>query len=48
MRRLFENKLILESDRKIELLREHVKSLQEGRPAVSMRVRRDALVEDVL
>jgi hypothetical protein len=39
---------ILEADSKLELLREHIKGLQQGRPPISMRVRRESLVEDVL
>lgn len=39
---------ILESDSKLDLLRQHVRNLQEGRTTVSMRVRRTNLLEDVV
>lgn len=45
VRGLYENKQILESDSKLHLLQHHVRTLQEGRAAVSMRVRRASLVE---
>eukprot|EP00898_Chlorokybus_atmophyticus_P005482 jgi/Chlat1/5935/Chrsp4S06260 len=48
VRHLSENKQILESDLKLDLLREQVRSLQEGRSTVSVRVRRSDLIEDTL
>jgi hypothetical protein len=47
-RRVHENASLLEADSKLELLRRHVIHLQESRQAVSMRVRRAHLVEDVV
>ncbi|KAK3281607.1 hypothetical protein CYMTET_10602 [Cymbomonas tetramitiformis] len=48
IRHFYENKQILDSDAKLELLREHVHSLQEGRAAVNIRVRREHLISDVI
>jgi len=48
VRGLYENKQILESDSKLHLLQQHVRTLQEGRAAVSMRVRRASLVQDMV